>query len=113
VQRFVAVLVRVLLGLVLLYAALRFGLKVFYFLRSPWSRDYGEGAVLAMVQVLGDHGNYFTSLRDYPLVTGNYPPVFNGLVALGFLAVLSVGGTLVDGHNPSDDCHDQCDDGDL
>jgi 4-amino-4-deoxy-L-arabinose transferase-like glycosyltransferase len=67
---------------VLLYAAFRFGLKVFYFLRSPWSRDYGEGAVLAMSQVLRERGTYFTSLHDYPLVTGNYPPVFIGLVAL-------------------------------
>src|SRR5262245_7608683 len=36
-----------------------------------------------MVQVLGDRGNYFTTLRDYPLVTGNYPPVFVSLVWLG------------------------------
>src|SRR5262245_20535134 len=39
-----------------------------------------------MVQVLGLRGTYFTSLRDYPLVTGTYPPVFVGLVRLGELA---------------------------
>jgi 4-amino-4-deoxy-L-arabinose transferase-like glycosyltransferase len=82
VRRATAILLHSLLGAVLLYAALRFGLKVFYFLRSPWSRDYGEGAVLAMAQVLVERGSYFTSLRDYPLVTGNYPPVFIGLVGL-------------------------------
>ena len=82
-RRAAATFVHLLLGAVLLYAAFRFSLKIFYFLRSPWSRDYGEGAVLAMVQVLRTEGTYFTSLRDYPLVTGNYPPVFVGLVALG------------------------------
>jgi 4-amino-4-deoxy-L-arabinose transferase-like glycosyltransferase len=86
VRRAAATLVHVLLGAVLLWAAARFALKVFYFLRSPWSRDYGEGAVLAMVQVLGTRGTYFTSLRDYPLVTGNYPPVFVSLVWLGEVA---------------------------
>jgi hypothetical protein len=83
VRRASATLVQVLLGAVLLYAVVRFAFKIFYFLRSPWSRDYGEGAVLAMVQVLGARGDYFTSLRDYPLVTGNYPPVFVSLVWLG------------------------------
>jgi 4-amino-4-deoxy-L-arabinose transferase-like glycosyltransferase len=85
VRRAAATFVHLLLGAVLLYAAVRFSFKIFYFLRSPWSRDYGEGAVLAMVQVLRTQGTYFTSLRDYPLVTGNYPPVFVGLVALGDL----------------------------
>jgi len=41
VRRLTASLVHVLLGVVLLYAVARFGLKIFYFLRSPWSRDYG------------------------------------------------------------------------
>ncbi len=82
-RRLPASLVHVLLGMVLLYGVARFGLKIFYFLRSPWSRDYGEGAVLAMAQVLAEEGTYFTSLRDYPLVTGNYPPVFIGLVRVG------------------------------
>ncbi|HEY7514492.1 MAG TPA: glycosyltransferase family 39 protein, partial [Vicinamibacteria bacterium] len=81
-RRATATLLHALVGAVLLYAASRFLLKAFYFLRSPWSRDYGEGAVLAMSQVLVERGNYFTSLRDYPLVTGNYPPVFIGLVGL-------------------------------
>ncbi len=79
-RRAIGILLHLLLGAVLFHAALRFGLKVFYFLRSPWSRDYGEGAVLAMAQVLVERGTYFSSLRDYPLVTGNYPPVFIGLV---------------------------------
>ncbi len=51
--------------------------------RSPWSRDYGEGCVLAMAQLLAERGNYFPDLRDYPLLVSNYPPVFIGLVAAG------------------------------
>lgn len=54
-----------------------------YMLHSPWSRDYGEGCVLAMAQLLGERGNYFPSLHDYPFIVSNYPPVFVGLVALG------------------------------
>jgi hypothetical protein len=76
VRRAAGFLVRLLLGLVLLYAPLRFGTKVFYFLRSPWSRDYGEGAVMGMLQVLAERGTYFLDLRDYPFVCGSYPPVF-------------------------------------
>jgi len=65
---------------VLLDAVRRFGLKVFYFLRSPWSRDYGEGAVMGMLQVLAERGTYFLDLRDYPLICGSYPPIFLVLV---------------------------------
>ena len=70
----------VALGGVLLHVAARFTSKALDYLRSPYSRDYGEGCVLAMVQLLDDLGTYFTSLRDYPFVHGNYPPVFIGLV---------------------------------
>ena len=38
--------------------------------------------MLAMAQVLVERSTYFTSLRDYPLVTGNYRPVFIGVVGL-------------------------------
>src|SRR5262249_41408854 len=76
VRRAAGSLVRLLLGLVLFYAVLRFGMKVFYFLRSPWSRDYGEGAVMGMLQVLAERGTYYLDLRDYPFILGSYPPVF-------------------------------------
>jgi len=52
-------------------------------LRSPWSRDYGEGCVLGMAQLLAARGSYFPDLADYPLLVANYPPVFVSLVAAG------------------------------
>ena len=51
-------------------------------LRSPWSRDYGEGCTLAMAQLLAEQGNYFPDLVDYPFLVANYPPAFISLVAL-------------------------------
>ena len=68
------------LAAVLLHAVARFGLKVFLYLRSPYSRDYGEGCILAMVQLLDERGTYFMDLRGYPYVHLNYPPVFPLLV---------------------------------
>ena len=38
-----------------------------------------------MVQLLAERGTYFTSLRDYPFVHGNYPPVFPLLNLPGYL----------------------------
>ena len=64
----------------LLHAAARFALKVFLYLRSPYSRDYGEGCILAMVQLLDQRGTYFMDLGAYPYVHLNYPPVFPALV---------------------------------
>jgi hypothetical protein len=68
------------LSAVLLHSLVRFAVKAVLFLRSPYSRDYGEGCVLAMVQLLQDRGTYFTSLADYPFVHANYPPVFIALI---------------------------------
>jgi 4-amino-4-deoxy-L-arabinose transferase-like glycosyltransferase len=64
-----------LLG-VLAWDLWRFGRSAIETVRAPYSRDYGEGCVLAMVQLLAEKGTYFSSLEDYPLVHGNYPPVF-------------------------------------
>jgi 4-amino-4-deoxy-L-arabinose transferase-like glycosyltransferase len=83
----VRLLARLLLAAVLVDALWRFGGKAFAFLRSPWSRDYGEGCVLAMVQLLAERGTYFTGFRDYPFVHGNYPPLFI-LLNWPFYAVL-------------------------
>jgi hypothetical protein len=68
------------LAAVLLHGLLRLGLKAFRYLVSPFGRDYGEGCVLAMVQLLHERGTYFTDLREYPFVHGNYPPVFIALL---------------------------------
>jgi 4-amino-4-deoxy-L-arabinose transferase-like glycosyltransferase len=65
------------LALVVLGAALlRLGSRALALLRSPFSRDYGEGCVLGMLQLLAEKGNYFTRLDQYPMVHGNYPPLF-------------------------------------
>lgn len=71
----------------LILLATGFGRLVFdgvAYLRSPYSRDYGEGVVLALSQLLGRQGTYFGPLDDYPMVHGNYPPVFLLLSAAAF-----------------------------
>jgi hypothetical protein len=50
------------------------------YLRSPYSRDYGEGCVLGLTQLLAERGTYFLPLVDRPLVHGIYPPVFMLLI---------------------------------
>lgn len=75
-----ASLLTLTLGGVLLHGLGRFVFKAVLYLRSPYSRDPGEGCVLAMVQLLEERGNYFLSLREYPFVHLNYPPVFPALV---------------------------------
>jgi hypothetical protein len=68
--------VRFVTSCVLAHALWRFAGRALDLLASPYSRDYGEGCVLAMVQLLAGRGSYFPNLRDYPLVHGNYPPFF-------------------------------------
>jgi len=65
---------------VLLHSLARFAWKAVLYLRSPYSRDYGEGCILAMVQLLDERGTYFMDLHAYPYVHLNYPPVFPVLV---------------------------------
>jgi 4-amino-4-deoxy-L-arabinose transferase-like glycosyltransferase len=72
-------LVRVLTAALLGYDLWRFLDTARAYLGSPYSRDYGEGCVLAMVQLLAERGSYFPHMRDYPFVHGNYPPVFIAL----------------------------------
>jgi hypothetical protein len=52
------------------------GHAAWLYLRSPYSRDYGEGCVLSLTQLLVERGNYFLPLEGRPLVHGIYPPVF-------------------------------------
>jgi hypothetical protein len=68
------------LGGVLVHSAARFVDKAAMYLRSPYSRDSGEGCVLAMVHLLDERGNYFMDMGEYPYVHLNYPPVFPALV---------------------------------
>jgi hypothetical protein len=55
------------------------------YLRSPYSRDYGEGVVLALTRLLAEGGSYFGAVDDYPMIHGNYPPVFLLLSVPAFL----------------------------
>jgi hypothetical protein len=73
-------LLHVALGGVLIHGAMRLVDKIYAYLHSPYSRDYGEGCVLMMVQLLDERGSYFLPLRDYPFVHANYPPLFIALV---------------------------------
>ena len=79
-DRRLALLLSAVLGGVLVHALARFAEKAALYLRSPYSRDPGEGCVLAIVQFLDERGNYFVDMRDYPFVHLNYPPVFPLLV---------------------------------
>ena len=72
-------LVRVLTAALLAHGLWRFLDTARAYLGSPYSRDYGEGCVLAMVQLLAERGSYFPHMRDYPFVHGNYPPLFIAL----------------------------------
>ncbi len=72
-----------LLAVVLAHGGWGFARHALLTASSPWSRDYGEGCVLAMAQLLLARGDYFPDLRDYPYLVANYPPAFIALVALG------------------------------
>lgn len=65
-----------LFAALILWSGARFGARCLQALRSPFSKDYGEGCVLGLVQLLADRGSYFTSGTDYPFVHGIYPPLF-------------------------------------
>ncbi len=58
--------------------------KAVLFLRSPFSPDYGEGQVLALIQRMQLDGTFFGDLQRYPMVLSNYPPVFMLLNVPGF-----------------------------
>ena len=62
----------------------RFVLDGLAYLRSPYSRDYGEGVVLTLTRLLAEHGSYFAPVGEYPMIHGNYPPVFLILSAPAF-----------------------------
>jgi len=79
-QKLLARVAALALGGVLLHGLARFAYKGILYLRSPYSRDYGEGFVLTIVQFLDERGNYFMNMREYPFVHLNYPPVFPLLV---------------------------------
>lgn len=79
-DRGLTVALSVALAGVLAHGLGRFVHKAALYLRSPYSRDPGEGYVLAIVQFLEERGNYFLDMDGYPFVHLNYPPVFPALV---------------------------------
>lgn len=58
--------------------------KAVLYLRSPYSPDYGEGQVLALIQRMVRDGTFFGDLQRYPMVLSNYPPVYLLLNVPGF-----------------------------
>jgi dolichyl-phosphate-mannose-protein mannosyltransferase len=64
------------LGALLAFFLWQFLAKAWLFLRSPFSADYGEGQVLALIQRMQLDGTFFGDLQRYPMVLSNYPPVF-------------------------------------
>ena len=58
--------------------------KARLYLRSPFSPDYGEGQVLAIIQRMVLDGTFFGDLQRYPMVLSNYPPVYPLVNVPGF-----------------------------
>jgi hypothetical protein len=69
---------------VLLLALWQFLAASFRFLRSPYSPDFGEGQVMALVQRVLWDGTLFGDMQRYPMVLSNYPPVYVLLNVPGF-----------------------------
>jgi uncharacterized membrane protein YhaH (DUF805 family) len=72
------------LGALLAFFLWQFLAKSWLFLRSPFSPDYGEGQVLALIQRMQLDGTFFGDLQHYPMVLSNYPPVFMLLNVPGY-----------------------------
>jgi 4-amino-4-deoxy-L-arabinose transferase-like glycosyltransferase len=68
----------------LAFTTWQFLVRAFFYLRSPFSSDYGEGQVLALVQQVVRDGTLFSDVQRYPMLLSNYPPVFLLLNAAGF-----------------------------
>ncbi len=78
-------LVPVALAALLAFFLWQFLAKALLFLRSPFSPDYGEGQVLALIQRMQLDGTFFGDLQRYPMVLSNYPPVFLLLNVPGYV----------------------------
>jgi 4-amino-4-deoxy-L-arabinose transferase-like glycosyltransferase len=59
--------------------------KSWLLLRSPYSPDYGEGQVLAIIQRMVLDGTFFGDLQRYPMVHSVYAPVYPLLNVPGYL----------------------------
>ncbi len=68
----------------LAFALWQFLFSSFRFLRSPFSPDYGEGQVLALIQRMVRDGTLFGDMQRYPMVLSNYAPVYMLVNAPGF-----------------------------
>jgi 4-amino-4-deoxy-L-arabinose transferase-like glycosyltransferase len=66
------------------FALWQFLAKCVLYLRSPFSPDYGEGQVLALIQRMVRDGTFFGDMQRYPMVLSNYPPVYLLLNVPGF-----------------------------
>jgi hypothetical protein len=64
------------LAALLAFFLLQFLAKSLLFLRSPYSPDYGEGQVLALIQRMQLDGTFFGDLQRYPMVLSTYAPLF-------------------------------------
>ncbi len=93
----------------LLFTTWQFLARSVLFLRSPFSPDFGEGQVLALVQRMVRDSTFFGDVQRYPMLLSNYPPVFllanvPGFALFGpsllqprllsFLSALALGGFL-------------------
>jgi 4-amino-4-deoxy-L-arabinose transferase-like glycosyltransferase len=63
----------------------QFLVKSWLLLRSPYSPDYGEGQVLAIIQRMVLDGTFFSDLQRYPMVHSVYAPVYPLLNVPGYL----------------------------
>jgi len=72
------------LAALLAFFVWQFLAKALLYLRSPFSPDYGEGQVLALIQRMQLDGTFFGDLQRYPMVLSNYPPVFMLLNVPGY-----------------------------
>jgi hypothetical protein len=77
-------LARIALAALLGFFLWQFLAKAVLFVRSPFSSDYGEGQVLALIQRLQLDGTLFGDVQRYPMVLSNYPPVFMLLNVPGY-----------------------------
>ena len=68
----------------LAFTSWQFLVRAYFYLRSPFSPDFGEGQVLALAQEMVKDGTLFGDVQRYPMLLSNYPPVFLLVNAAGF-----------------------------
>ena len=66
----------------LLYRLVKYLLYAFDHITFPFDYDAGEGLILSRAWILAQGGNVYSPITEEPYFVMNYPPVFEGLVAL-------------------------------